>query len=304
MAPGVLTMSRLLLGEELKRLRADSGKTLDDLAAVIGKGRARLINVLDGRGTLTAEELGKLLDFLGIPEDQRTKLLALGTEARKRPSPRSYSDLLPAPYERLADLESVASELCCYERGVIPGLLQTPEYIEALMADAEGIWWRPSFNERHNRIMFRLERQRLAMEDPNKTLRFVIAEEALLTEVGGPKIITAQLRYILSVVDRPNVHVRVLSSTVAHNPSPGAGLTLVRLGADRRAIGLLPVVFGPSIYIDDPVDTGRLSRAFDKIEQLAMSAHVSKQLIEDLVKGYAVDSRHRLVQEHQLRRQR
>jgi transcriptional regulator with XRE-family HTH domain len=288
MAAGVLTMSRLLLGEELKRLRADSGKTLDDLAAVIDKSRARLINVLDGRGTLTAQELGKLLDFLGAPENQRTKLLNLGAEARKRPSPRPYSELLPESYERLADRESIATEICYYERGIIPGLLQTPEYIEAIVADADGIWWEPSFDERHNRILFRLERQRLVMEDSEKTLRFVLTEDALLTQMeykSNFKIMTAQLRHILSVVDRPNVHVRVLSPTVVHNPLPGAGLTLMRLGAERRPIGMLPVAYGPSICIDDPVDTGRLSCAFDKIEQLAMSADASKQLIEDLAKG-------------------
>ncbi len=285
MAAGVLTVPRLFLGEELKRLRVDSGKTLDDLAEVIGKSRARLIYVLDGRGTLTADELGKLLDVLGATEDQRTRLLALGTEARKRRSPRPYSDLLPVSYERLADLESIATEICYYERGVIPGLLQTPEYIEAIVADADGIWWEPSFDERHKRILFRLERQKPILDDPNKILRFIITEDALLTEVGGPKIMTAQLKYILSVVDRPTVHVRVLSPTVMHNPLPGAGLTLMRLGAERHSIGMLPVAYGPSICIDDPVGTGRLSCAFDKIEQLALSTDASKQFIEDLAKG-------------------
>jgi transcriptional regulator with XRE-family HTH domain len=289
MAAGVLTMSRLLLGEELKRLRTDSGKTLDDLASVIGKSRARLINVLDGRGTLTADELGELLDFLGVPDDGRTRLLALGTEARKRPSPRPYSDLLPGSYERLADLESIATEICYYERGVIPGLLQTPEYIEAIVADAEGIWWEPSFDERYRRIMFRLARQRLILDDSRKTLRFIVSEDALCPAVGGPMIMVAQLKYILSVVDRPNVHVRVLPLTVVHNPSPGTGLTVMRLGAERRSIGMLPVAYGPSICIDDPMETGRLSCAFDKIEQLAMSADASKQFIEDLARGSTVD---------------
>lgn len=52
MAAGVLTVSRLSLGQALKRLRIESGKTLDEAADVIGKSRARLINVLGGKGTL------------------------------------------------------------------------------------------------------------------------------------------------------------------------------------------------------------------------------------------------------------
>ena len=77
MAAGVLTVPRLFLGEALKRLRAESRKTLDETAAAIGKSRARLINVLDGKGTLTVDELARLLDFLGARASQKPGLLAL-----------------------------------------------------------------------------------------------------------------------------------------------------------------------------------------------------------------------------------
>src|SRR5690242_8541352 len=134
MAAGVLTVPRLFLGEALKRLRRESGKTLDETASAIGKSRARLINVLEGKGTLTAEELDNLLTFLDTTPKQKAELLKLGTEARKRPTRRPYTDLLPSPYERIADLQSMATEICWYERGVIPGLLQIPEYFEAVTA--------------------------------------------------------------------------------------------------------------------------------------------------------------------------
>ncbi|HEU5110000.1 MAG TPA: Scr1 family TA system antitoxin-like transcriptional regulator, partial [Micromonosporaceae bacterium] len=144
MAAGVLTVSRLFLGEALKRLRAESKKTLDETAAAIGKSRARLINVLDGKGTLTAEELSRLLDFLGASPADKTGLLALGAEARQRPNRRPYTDLRPSSYERITDLQAMAAEIDWYERGVIPGLLQIPEYFEAIAADTEGILWDPS----------------------------------------------------------------------------------------------------------------------------------------------------------------
>ena len=127
MAAGVLTVPRLFLGEALKRLRAESRKTLDETAAAIGKSRARLINVLDGKGTLTVDELARLLDFLGARASQKPGLLALGAEARKRPTRRPYTDLLPSAYERITDLQSMANEIDWSERGVIPGLLRMPE---------------------------------------------------------------------------------------------------------------------------------------------------------------------------------
>src|SRR5437660_980311 len=164
MAGSVPTVPRLFLGQALKRLREQSGKKLDDAAAHIGKDRSRMTKLYDGKGTLTADELGSLLDFLGATAKQKRELMDLGVEARKRASRRPYTDLLPAAYERYTDLETMASEIWRYEPGVIPGLLQIPEYIEAQMMAADGIFWQSSWEERRNRITFRLEAQKLVME--------------------------------------------------------------------------------------------------------------------------------------------
>jgi transcriptional regulator with XRE-family HTH domain len=286
LAAGVLTLPRLYLGVVLKGLRADSGKTLDEVAAVIGKSRARLITVLDGKGTLTTAELSRLLDFLGVGPAQKNELLKLGVETRGRPARRRYADLLPDEYERVADLESIATEIWSYERGVIPGLLQIPEYVEAVMADADGIWWEPSWEERRNRITFRLERQKLIMEaDADKILHFVISDDALRTDVGGPETMRRQLEHLLSLMDsRPNISIRLISSTVPHNPVPSGGVILLRLGVALPPLALLPLAYGPSAYVDDPTDTARLRRARSKVEELAMSPEDSRKVIADLAR--------------------
>jgi transcriptional regulator with XRE-family HTH domain len=287
MAAGVLTLPRLYLGVALKRLRAESGKTLDELAAVLGKSRSRLITVLDGKGTLTADELARLLDFLGAKPMQRKELLKLGVEARKRSNRRLYADLLPDDYQRIVDLESMATEIWTYERGVVPGLLQIPEYVEGLMADGDGIWWDRSWEERRNRVTFRLDRQKLIVDsEPPKALQFVVSDEGLRTEVAGPETMRRQLEHLLSLMDaRPDVSIRVLSSTVSHNPMPTGGLILLRLGEAFPPLALLTVVFGPATYVDDPVLVDRLFRARSRIEELALGPADSRKVIADLATG-------------------
>jgi transcriptional regulator with XRE-family HTH domain len=291
MAAGVLTLPRLYLGMGLKRLRAESGKTLDETAAMLGKSRARLITVLDGKGTLTADELGRLLDFLGAKPAQRKELLRLGIEARKRSTRQVHADELPDEYQVTVDLESMATEIWIYERGLVPGLLQIPEYVEGVMATGDGIWWERSWEERRNRVNFRLERQKLIMESKEpRTLRFVISDEALRTEVGGPATLRRQLDHLLSLIDtRPNINIRVLSATSAHNPMPTAGMTLLLLGAALPALALLPVVYGPSTYVDDPVLVDRLFRARGKIEELALDRAESRKVIADLTQELVHD---------------
>lgn len=285
MAAGVLTVPRLFLGEALKRLRAESRKTLDETAAAIGKSRARLINVLDGKGTLTVDELARLLDFLGARASQKPGLLALGAEARKRPTRRPYTDLLPSAYERITDLQSMATEIDWYERGVIPGLLQTPEYFEAIARDTEGIWWGPSGDQRRNWVTFHLERQRAILTArPAKTMRFVITDDALHTKVGDGATMRRQLQRLLSLLDeRPGLTIQVLSATASHNPAPSAGMILLRLGAPLHPIGFLPVAYGPSTYLDGPDDTARLARAFARVRELASSPDESRALIAELL---------------------
>ncbi|GAA1984435.1 helix-turn-helix transcriptional regulator [Amycolatopsis minnesotensis] len=283
------TVPRLFLGEALRRLRAESGKTLDEAAAATGRNRIQLIRVIDGKGTITADELEQLLDFFGATPKQKRELLALGVEARKRASRRPYTDLLPGAYERFTDLESMASEIWRYEVGEIPALLQIPEYIEAQMMMADGVWWQSSWEERRNRITFRLERQKLVMEaEQPKAIRFIITDDALRTPIGGTGIMTRQLEHILRVIDEhPNVTVQVLSATEPQNPARSGGLILLHFGELLRPVGFLPVVYGPSTYFDEPEDTGPLMRVFGKLEGLALSPDESRRLVADLVKGRA-----------------
>ncbi|HEX5119370.1 MAG TPA: DUF5753 domain-containing protein [Pseudonocardiaceae bacterium] len=278
------TIPRLFLGEALKRLYTESGVRMDDLAAAMGKDRGRLGRLFDGRGTLSVEELERLLDLLGAKPKQKRELVALGAEARKRPTRRPYTDLLPRSYERAADLESMAKEIWIYERGTIPGLLQIPEYIEARMTDGDGVWWEPSWEERRNRIHFRMERQKLMMADPERAMHFIFTDDALHTEVGGPDIMRRQWEHVLRMIeDRPNTTVQILSSTAKHNPAQSGGLILLHFGEVLRPVAFLPVVYGPSTYFDEPVDTARLFRAFGKLEGLAANRADSRRVIVDLV---------------------
>jgi hypothetical protein len=231
--------------------------------------------------------LTTLLEFLNATPKQKRELLKLGTEARNRATKRPYTDLLPGAYERLADLESMATEIWRYERGVVPGLLQIPEYMEAQMIAADGVWWQSSWEERRNRITFRIERQKLVMEaEPTKTLRFIITDDALRTPIGGPEIMARQHEHILRLIEeRPNLTVQIISATEPQNPARSGDLFLLHFGELLSPVAFLPVVYGPSTYFNEPEDTSVFMRVFGRLEGLAMSPDESRKVVEDLVKG-------------------
>jgi Domain of unknown function (DUF5753) len=121
------------------------------------------------------------------------------------------------------------------------------------------------------------------MGEPTRSLHFIITDDALRTEVGGADTMRRQWEYLLHLIDeRPSTTIQVLSATAAHNPAPSGGLILLHFGEVLHPVGFLPVVYGPSTYFDEPTDTGRLSRAFGKLEGLAASQAKSRKVIADL----------------------
>ncbi len=273
-------MPRRLLGAELKRLRLAAGKSQAEVADVISRARTRIIDLEEGRANLSEDRLLLVLDFLGASPDDREKLLALGAEARKRHPKRSYVDLLPGNFQRNADIESLASRISSYDRGVIPGLLQTPEYAEAQMVTADGVLWESSYQERVNRVAFRLERQKLLSD---KELVFVVTDDAFATHVGGPQVMHRQVEHLLSALGKSNISFHLLDSTHPGNPCPYGPMVLLDFDGRTPRAGLLPVLWGPSVYTVDPDDTVVLARCFQRLQEIAFSQEESKARLEALL---------------------
>lgn len=275
-------MPRRLLGAELRRLRLAAGKSQAEVAELIDRARTRIIDLEDGRANLTEDRLNLVLDFLGASPEDREKLLALGVEARKRHPKRTYVDLLPGNFQRNADVESLATRISSYDRGVVPGLLQTPEYAEAQMATADGVLWESSYQERVNRVAFRLERQKLLS---GKELVFVVTDDALATQVGGPRVMRRQVEHLLAAMEKPNVSFRLLDSTHPDNPCPYGPMVLLDFDDKTPRAGLLPVIWGPSVYTVDPEDTAVLARCFQRLQELAFGPEESRARLEAVLEG-------------------
>lgn len=276
------TFERRQLGLTLRRLREQVRVSQQAAAGRIGKSRSQIVELEDGRATITPDDLAELLDFYEVTGDDRQTVLELGAMARARQKKRAYTDLLPGSFQRFADLEENATEINCYEFGVIPGLLQSLGYVRATIDDGDGVWWEPSSAELQERISFRLDRQAKALGS-DKTLRFVITEDALRGSVGSPEVMHEQRRHILKLLEsNQSLTVQVLRTETYRNPARGAGLTVLLFGEKGAPVGFSTVVFGPSTYFDQEPDTTALLRGFRRVQELALSPKESVRFIEEV----------------------
>lgn len=103
----------------------------------------------------------------------------------------------------LTNVESASRLYKLFQMSVVPALLQTPSYIEWVMANVE-----PDFSpSRHlsNAVSHRLRRQAI-LENPNKLFQFLIYEPALTRTLSG-SVRKQQIEHLKEMAKRDNISI-------------------------------------------------------------------------------------------------
>ncbi|MFD4572341.1 Scr1 family TA system antitoxin-like transcriptional regulator [Streptomyces sp. NPDC058417] len=104
--------------------------------------------------------------------------------------------------------EGRAVELRLYQIGIVPGLLQTPEYARVL-ADSAVRRNAISSEQADERVAFLAERQ-AALERERSPMIFVVMDESCLRRpVGGSKVMSAQFDSLIEFASCPNTVLQV-----------------------------------------------------------------------------------------------
>ncbi|MFI9008554.1 helix-turn-helix domain-containing protein [Actinosynnema sp. NPDC053489] len=274
------TIERLQLGLALTRLRNQAKRSQGEAGAAIGRTAGRISQVENGKGGLGVDELTKLLDFYGARGRERETILALGAAARRRAPRRGYVDNLPEPFQRLAELQAAATRVRWYECGVIPGLVQSKDYVRAIMAVSNSIHWPDSETETAERTAFRLEHQRRVLETGSpKRIEVVFTEDSLDHVIGGESVMRGQVLHLLQLLEsHPDLDIAVVPAGTADNPALGGGLVVLDF-AQSTPVSFATSLHGPAPYYDQPEDVEPMQRIFDRVRELALSRADTRALL-------------------------
>ncbi len=104
--------------------------------------------------------------------------------------------------------EARATEIRLYEVGVIPGLLQTPEYATALGDSTvkRGVATKEQADERIRMIA---QRQASLVRVPSPLIFVVLDESCLLRPIGGDTLMDAQFDRLIEFAELPNTVLQV-----------------------------------------------------------------------------------------------
>ncbi|MFJ8444466.1 helix-turn-helix domain-containing protein [Kitasatospora griseola] len=257
---------------ELSEARERAGLSQGELARLIPCDRS-LISRIEAAERVPQEDFVHACD----------KLLGTGGMLlrvwRKVPWHRGVEH--PDWFRRFAEMEAEATVIREYQVSRVSGLLQTPAYARALLAQGDAAGNEDLINER---VAARMGRQDRFLADDGPFLMVIVHEAVIRTVVGGPMVMAEQLRHLMAMAQRPNIILQVAPYSLGERTTAvGPGTTLITLPDGSE--WLYAEVLSRGVFSDNPDQLVRRSRAYDRLRADALSAPDSARLIRSVMEG-------------------
>ncbi|MFJ5544996.1 helix-turn-helix domain-containing protein [Micromonospora chalcea] len=287
------TVPRRQLGRLLRQFRNEAGVTLDAAAEALEYSRQKIWRIECGLGSVRVLDVKAMCELYGVSAEMTEAMRGLAAETKSKGWWHAYGDAVPSWFELYVGLESAASCLRGYDETLIPGILQTKKYAQALYRLGGTL----GDEERERAVQVRLQRQALLVRrlPAAPRLNSVLSESVLRRIVGGRAVMTAQLDHLQKLSELPNVTVRVLPLEVGPQPGAVAGTFMILdfpATKGGRATPEPSIVYSESLtgalYLDKPEELAAYERVWKGLEELALDEAESK----DMIKRLAGEMRH------------
>lgn len=208
------TIAKLRLARLLTEHRLEVGYTANHVCDMLNWGRGK-VGRFEANQWKRPEmsDIRDLLRFYEVGEARAAEIEELAMRARARPWWRDYPDVWDNEFP---GFEADATRIRLFTPLVVPGLLQTADYVESIMrvANKPPAWRRRAIEARQRRQEI-LERD----SDTLPQLEAVITEASLMYRWGGRPERRDQLLHLAELGRRPNVRLYV--QRFIDGPPPG-----------------------------------------------------------------------------------
>jgi transcriptional regulator with XRE-family HTH domain len=269
------TVAKRRLSRRLAELREAAGYKPNQVGDKLNWGRGK-VNRFEANQWVRPEisDIRDLLRLYQVPEAERDELVSLAVLARERQwwrdSPEVFTD-------EFAGFENDAAAIKVYNLLLLPGLLQTSAYMEALLRLSES----SSPDWRKKAIDARLRRQEI-LNRPGTApeLVAVITETSLMYRWGSQADRRAQVAHLVEMSRRPNVEIRLVPFAGGLHPAMNTLLNLFDFGDGEPSIVYLEYEVGTQ-EVTKPKDVRSYTELFRRIRDAALdpaatSNHLAK----------------------------
>lgn len=258
-------MSRLLIAIRGSRLQSEA-------AALTGLTQVKVSRAERGDGPpFTPTEAEAYAKALGASAEQTARLVELAqVKTASHVTNRSVLVRSAAAIQRrIHTLEERSTVLRSWVPDIVPGMLQTRAYTEAMIA-GEGVgdpgpeWWAV----RNARIGL--------LEDPGREWHEILSEAALRWVLGTPAAAAAEVDHIIELSRRPNIHVSVVDLST---PKPFLMPRGFHLYGDTAAEVATDV---GTAFVEAPDDLAHFQSLFKLLHDHALHGVEARRLLQDI----------------------
>lgn len=276
------TVSRIVLGTQLRRLREAAGVTREQAGYAIRASHAKISRLELGRVGFKERDIVDLLALYGVDDgDECAAIFALVRQANSRGWWQQHSDLLPNWFENYLRLEQVAKTVRTFQVQFVPGLMQTEAYARAVIVHGDRHHQSPHEIER--RVQLRIERQKMLHQPDSPQLWAVIDEAVLTRPVGSPDVMRAQFEYLLELGAAPNITLQVLPFQSGVHAASGGSFTILRFAESDLPDVVYLEQLTSAVYLDKRSDVENYLTIMEQVSVQAAPPSESAALIRRLI---------------------
>jgi transcriptional regulator with XRE-family HTH domain len=257
------TVRRMLVGAQLRRLRTEAGLSREQAGEAIRASEWKIHRLENGQVGFKERDIIDLLRLYGVTDPTEVaEFVALAREANSPGWWQHYGDVLPPWFRTYVDLESVATLIRTYEGQFIPGLLQTDDYMRAVV---QGAHLDESSEEAGRRVRLRMARQTLLTREQPPRLWAVVDEAAMRRPVGGREVMRGQLERLIEAAKLPNVTLQVLAFDAGAHPAMVGSFSVLRFPEEELPDVVYLEHLTSALYLNKPEEVDQYLHIMESI---------------------------------------
>ncbi|MFI6375775.1 helix-turn-helix domain-containing protein [Streptomyces sp. NPDC050546] len=264
--------ARRALGRRLREIRKDSGLTARALAGLAGWHESKCSRIEHGRTPPSDADI-RAWTLHCRAQEQTADLLATAraVEGMYVEWRRMERAGLKQVQESVAPLFQRTRRFRMYQSWVVPGLLQTPAYTEAVLRTITAL--RDVPDDIDAAVAVRMERQRV-LHTGDHRFAVLVEEWVLRTVIGDAEVVAGQLGHLIAMASLPSVSLGIIPTGVPRGTGwPVEAFTMY----DDAQVNVELV--SAHLTITQPTEIAMYAQTFAELAELAVYGAAARSLI-------------------------
>ncbi|MDI6518753.1 helix-turn-helix transcriptional regulator [Streptomyces coelicoflavus] len=286
-AGGRPTVRSRRLGAALRQFRHAAKLDQPQAAEIIAASQARVSRLESGHVTARVIEVRLLLDAYGVCDlEVRAKLEELAKHSKNRGWWLEHAEHLRPDYVDHIALEDDATYIREWQPVMVPGLLQTQAYAEAVVAGGPHYLAPERIAEL---VKVRLARQ-AKIEEGGASYTAILWEAALTHPLVRPEVHREQLLAVLEAGKRKNVTVQVLPFSAGVLAGYSSAFYSFSFDEEPTVEAVAMDNLRGTSVLEGAEDLAAYANAYDLLRSSALAPDASAKLIRGILRSLKEDA--------------